>query len=276
MQAANFVKIGLRNPMNKKLILILCEPRTGSNLLCEAMDSYSNLQSINEFYLSPNIGLYVRKDHVPDDLPHKDRLTQGQQESLFKFLKIESLNHFDMLVGIYESPIKSLVELYNVTEKTLVIKIMRAHFEELVLDDLLDLPFVEAIVLERSNKLEEYVSHRKAIELDQWYNTDTSNLKIKVDVDKFLERTQISNVWYKKIRQHLNSSKKHYLELNYEKDLLNFNQDEFCKIFDDWLLKINVDVDKTNHRMKFFKKQNNAPISQSISNYDDVVNKLQW
>lgn len=266
----SFVPADQKHQMDKKLILILCEPRTGSNLLCEAMDSYSMLHCINEFYLSPNIGLYVRRDHIPDDLPHKDLLTQTQQESLFKFLKVESNNHFDMLIEIYKSPIESLLELYNVTTKTLVVKIMRDHFEELDLYRLLDIPFVEVIVLERSNKLEEYVSHRKAIELDQWYNTDTSNLKIKVNVDKFLERTKLSSAWYQKIRQQLISNNKNYLELNYENDLLDFDQDTFCKMFDTWLESIGVPVNKTHHKMHFFKKQNNAPIEHSISNYDEV------
>lgn len=266
------VKADHRNPMTKKLILILCEPRTGSNLLCEAMECYTDLQCINEFYLSPNSGLYVRRDHIPEDLPHKDLLTQSQQDSLFNFLKIENSNHFDMLVGIYNSPVDSLIELYNVTDKSLVVKVMRAHYQELDLARLIDLPFVEVILLERSNKLEEYVSHRKAIEFDRWYNTDTSNIKIKVDIDKFIEKRNISLQWYNSVRQRLTA--KNYLELNYEKDLLDFDQDKFCNTFDIWLRSIGLDIDKTNHRMKFFKKQNNAPIEHSILNYDEVKGLL--
>jgi len=258
--------------MSKKLILILCEPRTGSNLLCEAMESYSGLQCINEFYLSPNIGLYVSRDHVPEDLPHKDLLTQSQQDLLFNFLKIENNNHFDMLVGIYNSPIDSLIELYNVTDQSLVVKVMRAHYQELDLGRLVDLPFVEVILLERSNKLEEYVSHKKAIEFNQWYNTDTSNIKIKVDIDKFIEKRNLSTQWYNDIRQKLKT--KNYLELNYEQDLLDFDQNKFCIMFDIWLESIGVGTDKTKHKMKFFKKQNNAPIEHSILNYDEIKNLI--
>jgi hypothetical protein len=258
--------------MNKKLILILCEPRTGSNLLCEAMESYSSLQCISEFYLSPYVGLYVNQDHIPDDLPHKDLLTTEQQDCLFKLLNVVADDYYNLLVNIYKEPITSLIELYNATDKTLVVKIMHNHFEDCGLDKLLELPFVEVILLERSDKLEEYVSHRKAIEHDKWYNTDTSNLKIKVDIDKFLKKKKWSSDWYSMLRQRLNN----YLELNYEKDLQEFDQSQFCAMFDIWLTNIGVATDKTDHKMKFFKKQNNAPISQSISNYDDVVNKLQW
>lgn len=253
--------------MNKKLILILCEPRTGSNLLCEAMESYADLQCINEFYLSPHINLYVKENQIPDDLPHK-RLTQQQQDKLFELLNVNDGDYFNLLVNIYKQPIESLVELYNATDKTLVVKIMHRHFKDLSLDKLVDLPFVEVIVLDRSNKLEEYVSHRKAIEFNKWYNADTSNLKITVDIDKFLERKHTSLDWYKQIRLML--SNKHYLELNYEDDLQHFDHDEFCKMFDSWLLKIGVDIKKTKHKMKFFKKQNNAPIEQSILNYDEI------
>lgn len=257
--------------MNKKLIVILCEPRTGSNLLCEAVESYSSLQCISEFYLSPYSGLYVKKDNVPDDLPHKDMLSLEQQDSLFTFLNIQDRNHYEMLVNIYNNPIDALLELYKITDKTLVVKIMRLQFNELDLDRLIDFPFVEIIVLERSNKLEEYVSHMKAIEHNKWFNVDTSNIKIKVDVDKFLKRLNESNDWYLKIRQHLIIANKNYLELNYETHLLEFDQEEFCKMFDIWLEKINITTDKTNHKMHFFKKQNNAPIENSISNYDEVM-----
>lgn len=257
--------------MTKKLILILCEPRTGSNLLCEATESYKDLQCINEFYLSPHINLYVKEDHVPADLPHK-RLESIQQDKLFTFLNVKEEDYFNLLVNIYKQPIEALIELYNVTDKTLVVKIMHKHFDDLNLDRLLDLPFVEVILLERTNKLEEYVSHRKAIEFNKWYNADTSDIKITVDIDKFLERKQASLDWYKKIRLRLSGKK--YLELNYEKDLQYFDHDKFCKMFDSWLLSIGVDLDKTSHKMKFFKKQNHSPIENSIINYDDIVNQL--
>ena len=102
--------------MTKKLILILCEPRTGSNLLCEAMESYVDLQCINEFYLSPHINLYVKENQIPDDLPHK-RLTRQQQHKLFELLNVEDGDYFDLLVNIYKQPIDSLVGLYNTTDK---------------------------------------------------------------------------------------------------------------------------------------------------------------
>jgi len=272
IRPANIATPDLQLPMNKKLILILCEPRTGSNLLCEAIESYSNLQCINEFYLSPYGGLYIRQDHIPDDLPHKDLLTLEQQSCLFKFLNVETDDYYNLLVNIYKEPVSSLIELYNITEKTLVVKIMRKHFEDLGLNKLLESPFVEVVLLERSNKLEEYVSHRKAIEHDKWYNTDTSNLKIKVDIEKFLEKKKHSSDWYSMLRHRLDNC----LELNYEKDLQEFDQNQFCATFDSWLTRIGVAVDKTKHIMKFFKKQNNTPIEQSILNYDEIkhlVNK---
>jgi hypothetical protein len=45
-------------------------------------------------------------------------------------------------------------------------------------------------------------------------------------------------------------------------------------MFDSWLLKISVDIEKTKHKMKFFKKQNNSPVENSILNYNDIVNKI--
>lgn len=265
------VKQGRLNLM-KKLILILCEPRTGSNLLCEAMLSYEHLQPIYEFYLSPNDGLYVRPDNIPKDLAHKTLLTSEQKNHLFSFLNVAHDDYYNLLVNIYKNPIESLTALYQVTDKTLVVKIMHKQYNELGLDRLLDLPFVEVILLDRSNKLEEYVSHRKAIEYDQWYNVDTSNLKIKVDIDKFLEKKNWSLAWYNEIKNKLLN--KYYLELNYEMDLKEFNQESFCNKFNQWLSKIELPLGRTDYKISFFKKQNNAPIEQSISNYKEIIDKI--
>lgn len=271
-QSVSFVPADQKHQMDKKLILILCEPRTGSNLLVEALNLYSELQPINEFYLSPNVNLYIRPDHIPEDLPHKVLLTEEQRHHLENYLNVDSGDYFNLIKKIYEDPINSLLELYKVSTKTLVVKIHHEQYEEAKLQGLLDLSFVKVILLERSSKLHAFVSHQKARQFDTWYGTDTSNIKVTVDIDKFLAKQKWSFDWYAKLRDTISDD---MLEVNYERDLAQFDQTSFCTAIESWLTKIGIATTRSNYKMHFFKKQNLAPLKNSIENYAEVVNALQ-
>ena len=258
--------------MNKKLILILSEPRTGSNLLNEALNLYAPMRTINEFFLS--LGFYVREDHVPPDLPHKKLIKDDERRQLFDFLNVEQENYPELIKQINQNPIDALLKLYEVIPINLVVKIHRYQLEELHLHGLLQLPFTEVVLLERTGRLHTHVSSLKAKQFDKWHNVDTSNVKVLVNAEEFTLYQKKSIEWYNGIRQQLSS--KEYLEINYEKDVENINKEHFYSLFDPWFKKINLSVTKTNYELKYFKKQNNAPIEESILNYDEIkhlVNK---
>jgi len=259
--------------MNKKLIIILCEPRTGSNLLNEALNLYAPMRTINEFFL--NLGFYVREDFVPDDLPHKTLLKKEERIQLFDFLKVEQENYPELIKKINITPVDALLKLYEVTQSNLVVKIHKHQLEELHLHELLHLPYTEVILLERTSRLHSHVSILKARQFDKWHNVDTSNIKVLVNAEEFIYEQEKSIEWYSGIKKQLSS--KEYLEINYEKDLENISKEHFYSLFDPWFEKIKLSVTKTNYELKYFKKQNNAPIEQSILNYDEIeriVNKI--
>jgi hypothetical protein len=108
----------------------------------------------------------------------------------------------------------------------------------------------------------------KARQLEKWHNIDTSNIKVHVNPQDFTREQQISIDWYKKLREQLAS--KHYLEVNYERDLENLNIVHLYELFDPWFEKINIPVNKSNYKLKYFKKQDKTPIENSILNYSEV------
>ena len=155
-----------------------------------------------------------------------------------------------------------------------MVKIHRHQLEELHLHELLHLPYTEVILLERTSRLHSYVSLLKAKELDMWHNTDTSDIKVSINLEEFINEQKKSIEWYNGIRQLL--SPKDYLEINYERDLENISKEHFYNLFDAWFEKIKLPVTKTNYELKYFKKQNNTAIEHSISNFDEIkhlVNK---
>lgn len=256
--------------MNKKLILILCEPRTGSNLLNEALNLYAPMRTINEFFL--NLGFYVNEDHVPADLPHKTLIKENERRELFTFLNVEQENYPELIKEINRRPVEALLKLYEVTPVNLVVKIHHHQFEENQLNNLLDLPYVEVILLERTSRLHSYVSNLKARQFDKWHNVDTSNIQVEVNPGEFFKEKEKSINWYKYLKQRLAS--KNYLEVNYEQVLENINKEHFYNLFDPWFEKIKLPVTKTNYELKYFKKQNNAPIENSISNLEEIKHLL--
>jgi hypothetical protein len=248
--------------MNKKLILILTEQRTGSHLLNEALSFYSPIQAVNEFFLHP--GFHQDKEITPYEL----LLTEYQCNQLFDFLNVEQGSYIELIKQVNLNPVKSLLKLYEISEDSLAVKIHRHQFEKYQLDELLNLSYVEIIILERSNRMARYISLLKANQTDIWHGIDTSKLQVVVDKDEFIKEEQQSLNWFNKIKQLVSS--KDYLEVNYEKDLEDLNKDNFYNLFDPWFEKINLSVTKTNYKLKLFKKQNRSKIQYSILNYKEI------
>jgi hypothetical protein len=254
--------------MNKKLILILTEPRTGSYLLNEAMNFYS-LCPVGEFFLNPK----SYQSPESSKLAYEGSLNSEQLTSLFNFLKVDQGNRLELIKQINLNPINSVRKLYEVTQRSLVIKIHDFQFERYQLDELLDLPYAEVIILQRSNRMARYVSHLKAEQTDIWHTVNTSDMQVVVDREDFIKTEQESSNWFKKIKQRVSS--KDYLEINYERDLENINKEQFYKLFDPWFEKINLDVIKTNYRIKLLKKQNKSILQYSIANYKEIKDLIQ-
>jgi hypothetical protein len=254
--------------MNKKIILILTEPRTGSYLLNEAFNFYS-LCTVGEFFLNP------RSYQSPElsKLAYELYLNSEQLTGLFNFLKVEHDNRLELIKQINLNPIDSVRKLYEISSQSLVIKIHDFQFERYQLDELLDLPYVEVIILQRSNRMARYVSHLKAEQTDIWHTADTSSMQVIVDREDFIKTELESSNWFKKIKQRVSS--KNYLEMNYERDLENINKEQFYKLIDPWFEKINLDVTKTNYKIKILKKQNKSKLQYGITNYKEIKDLIQ-
>ena len=256
--------------MNKKIILLLSEARTGSNLLNEALNLYTPVRTINEFYLSKN-GFYITPDKTPDDLPHKTLIGPKERSILAEFLNVPPENYYELISAIRNNPIESLFKLAEVVPQHLVVKIHKEHFDELNLVRLLDNPNVEVMLLERTSRLHSYVSNLKARQYDKWHNVDTSDIRVTVNISDFLQQQQKSLDWYIKIREILKNYNKQYLEVNYERDLEHITKESFYALCDPWLKLVDFSLSKSTYELKYFKKQNNSSIENSIENYSEVV-----
>ena len=241
---------------------MLTEHRSGSHLLNEALNFYSPLQCINEIFLN-----HIRYQDKKST-PFNTYLTIEQRNQLFDFLNVENKDQSELMKKIKNNPVESICKLYEITPVSLVVKIHRTQIRQFHLDELLQLPFVEVIILQRSNRIARYVSLLKAYETDNWHRVDTSHLQVSVNEEEFLQLEKLSKEWFEKIKQQISS--KNYLEVNYERDLENLNKDHFYSLFDPWFEKINLSVTKTSYKLKYFNKQNNSKLQYSVLNYDEI------
>ena len=249
--------------MNKKLILILTEPRTGSTFLNEALNLYS-VYPTGEIF----------QDHTlfegqEDPEFHFNTLLQNNLSvKLFDFLKVEQGNFVEFIKQMNLNPINFLLKLYEISPSSVVVKLHKFQAESFQIDKILDLPFVEIIILERSNRLARYTSLMIAMEMNKWAGIDTSDKQVVIDRERFIQTEEESKNWFNVIKHQC--SLKNYLEINYERDLENFNVEHFYKLFDTWFKKINLIVIKTDYEVRRFEKQNRSPLQYSIINYKEL------
>lgn len=250
----------------KKLILILSEPRTGSNLLCEALNLYSQMRTVNEFFM--DLGHYINENHIPDDLPHRSMFKPHEREQLFDFLNVKLNDWPELIKQINKNPIGAMNKINEIVPATVVIKVHLDHYEKLNLKEIIHEPYIEVILLERSSRLHSFVSLLKGRQINKWYGVDTSDIKVNVDPKEFIREQQRSLNWFKEVRESLSS--KNYLEVNYEKDLSNVNKESFYALFDPWFEKIKLSVNKSTYELQFYSKQDKQFIETSIMNYAEV------
>jgi LPS sulfotransferase NodH len=152
---------------------------------------------------------------------------------------------------------------------TKIIKILDYQMESADLEFLFQRKNTKFVLLERYNKLEQFVSHETSKKIDKWINADTSNVKIHVDRTEFTNFVNKSTAWYEKIRTRLASEGHNFLEINYERDLNHENLDPVVLKVKDWLATQSIDTDFRYTDIQY-KKQNLSPMSEKISNFDEI------
>jgi hypothetical protein len=225
-----------------KIIIILAEARSGSSLLIEAMNYYSPIQNMYEYFPVPG---------------------------------------FDTSTDEYYSHISDafylLEELRTSVNVPVFMKVQNYQLYQLNLEDrnkLISLPFVEVVLLERTNRFETFVSKEQAEQVNSYSMTNTDNVLIDFKPNKFFKFNRESTSFYDYTRKFLKNIGKNYLEVSYEQDLLDFSQEKIYSKFDPWFEKIGITLDHVNHNMKFVK-QRTVPAVACIKNYSECQRLIE-
>jgi len=146
------------------------------------------------------------------------------------------------------------------------------HFvaDKLPMADILAMPNIEVILLKRENHLARHVSLVKGLQTSVWSNTDTSQMKLRVDLQWFQRQQLRIDNFYINIENLLDSIGKKYLYITYEELFTNYDRSTFYTMMDPWLRDVNISTDKKENWPISFKKQMNKPIESSIENLEEL------
>jgi hypothetical protein len=92
------------------------------------------------------------------------------------------------------------------------------------------------IIFIRRRPIDTYISHRKASQLRQWVRVDTTDIKVNIDVRRFLKWWRQTSAWYRGLEAACWSTDKPFYELTYESDIAMSPMGaarRFCAILED-------------------------------------------
>ena len=208
-----------------KIIIIVSSPRTGSCLLVDAFNLYSPIWPMHEFFRNTQIDLNTDYDSIS--------YKQIQINSNKKYKKLYDLipptqfeintNYIDVLRAIHQ-----VADL----DETVIIKIQSYQFDPIDISELCKLPFVEFIFLQRSNRLESFISLEQLSKNQMNTNVNTNNVAINLNYSSFMAHVKKADQFDNYIDSALSKSGKNILNVEYGKDL----KDLLLKSFITWLI----------------------------------------
>ncbi|MBW2991626.1 sulfotransferase [Candidatus Woesearchaeota archaeon] len=248
-----------------KRFIVLCNYRTGSNLLLNLLNSHPSIKCYGEL-LNP---CYFTNDILKSPVKYLKNKFHNSQDRVTGFKMIYTQATTDDILWHTEEEMNSSLLKKMKKSKVLIRTFDPIHLQSefnKVWDFLEKDVTLKIIHLKRKNLLKSFLSYKKAIQTDEWLkrNNVVSGKKIHLDSDECVEA-------FNKIR---------YYELKYDKMFLNHP-----------VLKIayeDLNEDMTNMINKIFsflnvnlinikpsiEKQNNKSLSESISNYKELKKKF--
>ena len=253
--------------MTAKIIFVISEGRSGSTLLCQLLDQYRNVINLNESLI--NVDMYFRDKNKKFDkfLKTKDENSSNVIELHDKLLKdpINLINN----ISSYYNDTDTIVAKLHLTESRI--------FEEQNLNWILSQPNHKFILLERNNFLESYLSLRIAEQTKIWHYDDTTNIKFKIDLLDFINELQHQKWRINNIKFKLKNHNIDYLSLEYDKNLKNYNIDEFINLITPWFNANDIELqsDDSKEKITVTKQNKNENIFDNISNADELINLIK-
>ena len=230
--------------------VIVSIPRTGSNLLCGALDAHPEI--ICHYELFHKEAIYYSSKYGNEWM--KTYSVQKRNDDPNAFLDFIFSHRFGK------------------TAKTIGYKIFAGHNDEL-LKDLISDKKVKKIILKRDNLFMAYLSHLEAqktgvfvVKKENNDNKTKYNFKVNIDLNKFKHFEKHNKSFFINIENKLKESTQNYITLEYQSVLELENRLKMLKF-----LEVKPDPDLLKIE---YIKLNIRKLEDRIENYSEIIEKF--
>lgn len=212
------------------IIALYGEPRSGSSHLIRILASLSLVKSLGEIFLKKSI----------EDCPAKYLVSEAKDKNFLYIAKIFG---------------------YQLSENNVNWSGNDQKWQNLLNCSIYNVHLVR-------NPVDSFISLEKAGVYNRWENVDTSEIRIRFDLDKFKKYEQASYDWNNAVMKHKNLNAKKFINFIYEQEDWSKPKliaEKFCRTFPDG------NFGKFEGRKNYLSKQDNAKLyEKKIINYREV------
>jgi LPS sulfotransferase NodH len=238
-----------------KDIIVIGQQRTGSNLLCYALSFFDGYRNINEFYSMDNTEFLYP-------------LFMSEQEYTQLFDYYGTQDYRQLLKSVHQAPQESFDLVKSVLKSNVILKILDFHFDR---NKTLNYVFdkdVKFIITERNNTLEQFVSLKIAEQNEVWYNENTNDFKININIREYNQFKITKQHFYSNLFKKISNKK--FIIINYERDLANGITDNLLDRLEGFLKEDGITISRTEKPRNLIFKQSNIDIKHKILNYEEI------
>ncbi len=227
--------------------VLLCTPRTGSNLLCTLLDSHPDILCHHEIF-NPSGIFYAL--HLRDKGFSLGSMEERQNDPLEFMQRIWKYRFGCTHIGFK----------------------LNRHQNPQVLHTVLEDRQIRKVILKRRNRVKAFVSWLVAESVNQWEVYRDEDLvknrpRVEVDVPALLDNISYCKNYYSEVQEALETSGQACFSLYYE-DLFNISEQQRLLEF--------LEVDSRGIELTFRSvKQNPDNLREIVSNYSELESALR-
>ncbi len=190
-------------PTDRRLLVVLAGPRSGSNFLCDMLEGLPGLIGLSEVF-------------NPRDIYGLNRHPVLRQRLLDWFGSADALSH-----AFRMTPERAIDALMEVSQDSawVLIKVCPNQIHGAALRSILARHAAGAVLLVR-RRLDQFISLGKAMASDQWHSAPTTDLRPQVEVEAFLRWTNMMDGWITRTAGACTAAGVPVVSLRYDRDLL--------------------------------------------------------
>lgn len=256
----------LRVEAPAKEIVIISTHRSGTNFFCECLNAFPEVMGLYEIFNPAGAFGVTRDDQVKvlNEISNLE-VKRDQDPALINLFNRRPKRALDLMNRVAVGTGRSILS-YKIFQQQLTGDVVK----EIIAKE------NRQIVFLTRGRLDTYISYQKARRAKAWTNKDTSEMKPKMSIRAFLERSAIIDAWHEEVADILDAAGKPYRVFSYGRDV-DMPKPELIANLQATLadLGISVTMPEQEPAMRHKRQDTTPDPFEKISNGEAVRRKLQ-